>query len=479
MSVDVLEEVFSPKSVAVVGASGNPATWGYSYTAHLLDYGFRGKIYPVNPRYSEILGIKSYPSLLDVPGSVDYVISCVPAGEVLNMLSACSQRNVKVVHLYTARFSETGRQEAAELEQQILKQAREYGIRLIGPNCMGIYCPRAGLSFGYDLPKESGSVGMVSQTGGGASGFVHMASFRGIRFSKVVSYGNALDFNESDYLDYFAGDSETKIILMYVEGVKDGKRFFDTLRKAASAKPVIITKGGRGKSGTRVAASHTASLAGFIKTWEALVVQAGAIPVRNFDEMADIAVSFYFLPPVLGSRVGVVGGGGGPSVLSADECEEIGLDVIPLPQEIRQELKGKGIQIWDWVGNPIDVSIIGGFGFTDIDMLQMMAANDNFDLLIANVNEGVIVTLSRQEGMTARLQSAVDGYMNIKKQSSKPLLTIVGEKSLGRGDLGHWSTELVSETRTRLIEVGIPFYPTIGRAANAAKKLLDYYTRRR
>jgi len=395
------------------------------------------------------------------------------------MLSACSERKVKVVHLYTARFSETGRQEAAELEQRILKQAREYGIRLIGPNCMGIYCPRAGLSFGYNLPKESGPVGMASQTGGGASGFVRMASFRGIRFSKVVSYGNALDFNESDYLDYFAGDPETQIILMYVEGVKDGKRFFDTLRKAASAKPVIITKGGRGKSGTRVVASHTASLAGSIKTWEALVVQAGAIPVRNFDEMADIAVSFYFLPPVLGPRVGVVGGGGGPSVLSADECEEVGLDVIPLPQEIRQELKGKGIQIWDWVGNPVDVSIIGGFGLTDMDMLQMMAANDNFDLLIANVNEGVMVTLSRQEGMTLRLQNAVDGYMNIKKQSSKPLLTIVGEKSLGKGDLDHWSSELVSETRTRLIEAGIPFYPTIGRAANAAKKLLGYYTRRR
>jgi len=319
---------------------------------------------------------------------------------------------------------------------------------------------------------------MASQTGGGASGFVRLASFRGIRFSKVVSYGNALDLNESDYLDYFAGDPETKIILMYVEGVKDGKRFFDTLRKAAAAKPVVITKGGRGKSGTRVVASHTASLAGSIKTWEALVVQAGAIPVKNFDEMADIAVSFYFLPPVLGPRVGVVGGGGGPSVLSADECEEVGLDVIPLPQEIRQELKSKGVQIWDWVGNPVDVSIIGGFGLTDMDMLQMMAANDNFDLLIANVNEGVMVTLSRQEGMTSRLQNAVDGYMNIRQHSSKPLLTIVGEKSLGRGDLDHWSAELVSETRTRLIEAGIPFYPTIGRAANAARKLLDYYTRR-
>ena len=479
LSGHILEEILHPQSIAIAGASSNPNSRGYSYTQHLVNYGYRGKIYPVNPRYSEILGMKTYPSLKDIPGSVDYVISCVPASEVLSMLEDCSRKNVKAVHLFTARFSETGRADAAELEQEVLKKAQRYGIRLIGPNCMGIYYPREGLSFGYDLPKEPGVVGMASQTGGGASGFVYLASMRGLRFSKVISYGNALDLNESDYLEYFSHDPETRIILMYVEGVRDGKRFLNTLSEAASKKPVIIIKGGRGESGERATASHTASIAGSRKTWESAITQAGAIFAQNFDEMADLAVSFYFLPPIRGPRVGIIGGGGGPSVLSADECEESGLDVIPLPGQIREELKNKGILIWDWIGNPVDVSIIGGFGFTDIDMLHMMGRHQDFDLLIANVNETVMVTLSREEGMILRLKSAIEGYTSIKKNTSKPLMIVVGEKSPGLNDYEHWIWKLIFEIRTKLIDAGIPFYPTMDRAARAAGKLIEYYRKRR
>ncbi len=479
MSINVLEEIFHPQSVAVVGASNNSASWGYSYTHHLLDYGFRGKIYPVNPNYDEVLGIKAYPSLRDIPGSVDYVISCVRASEVLDMLDDCSHKGVKGVHLYTARFSETGHKEAANLEQEILKRARKLGIRLIGPNCMGIYYPRQGLSFGYNLPKDPGVVGMVSQTGGGASSFVYLASLRGVRFSKVVSYGNALDFNECDYLDYFTGDTETKIILMYVEGVKDGRRFLDSLCHAAAVKPVIVIKGGRGESGTRAVSSHTASLAGSLEVWQAAINQAGAISVQDFGEMVDLVTSFYFLPPIQGPRVGVIGGGGGTSVLGAEACEEAGLDVIQLPSEIRGKMKRSGITIWDWVGNPTDVSILGGSGLTDIDMLHLMAENRNFDLLIVNLNESTMITLATEERLTLGLQRAVEGYIGIKEQYSKPLLVAVGEKSLGVNQYDDPTWKLVSEIRTNLINAGIPFYPTIGQAARAAGKLLDYYLKRR
>jgi len=476
MSNHPLEEILHPQSIAVVGASGTPSTWGYSYTYHLLEYGFKGEIYPVNPRYSEILGLKSYPSLREIPGSVDYVISAVPASQVLDMLEDCSQKGVKVVHLYTARFSETGRPEAAELEQEVLKTARKHGIRLIGPNCMGLYYPQEGISFAYDLPKEPGAAGLISQTGGGAATFVNIASMRGIRFSKVISYGNALDLTESDYLDYFTEDPETKIILMYIEGVKDGKRFISSLRQATSTKPVIILKGGRGRSGTWAAASHTASLAGSAKTWETAVAQAGAISAQDFDELTDLAVSFYFLPPILGPRVGISGGGGGPSVLSADECEEAGLDVIPLPKEIREELKSKGVQIWDWIGNPTDVSIVGGFGLTGTDMLLMMASNENFDFLIANITE---VPLSRTEDAPSRFKGEIEGYIEVKKQSSKPLLVVVGEKSLGIEDYNHLRWRLAGELRTQLLAANLPFYPTVARAAKAARTLIDYYQKRR
>jgi len=474
----ILDEILHPKSVAVVGASGSQRSWGYSYTTHLLEYGFRGNIYPVNPRYPEILGLKAYPSLLDIPGTVDYVISCVPSNLVLGMLEECGQKQVKGVHLYTARFSETGRKDAADLEQEVLNKARRLGIRLIGPNCMGVYHPGHGMSFGYNLPTESGPVGMLSQTGGGASGFVRLAGKRGVRFSKVISYGNALDFSESDYLEYFMHDPETRVIAVYVEGVRDGLGFFNTLRKAAGEKPVIVIKGGRGEAGTRAVASHTASLAGSMKAWQAMVVQAGAIPAKNFEEMTDLAVSFCFLPPVLGPGVGIAGGGGGPSVLSADECEEVGLEVVPLPPEIRKTLRDNGVQIWDWVSNPVDVSIIGGFGFSDLDMLRLMGSNEKYHILIGLINEGVMLTLSRPEGAEMRLKGAVEGYRQLKEEVGKPLLAVIGDDGSGIDEYGNFSGKIVSQARTDLIAAGIPFYPTIGRAARAVRKVLDYYLKK-
>ena len=289
-STHPLEEILHPRSIAVVGASGSGGRGG-GFVTPLQELGYQGKIYPVNPKYSEIMGMKAYPSVKDIPGPVDYVISSIPASQVLDMIDDCSQKGVKCVHLFTARFSETGRKDAAELEQEILRQARKGGIRLIGPNCMGVYYPAEGLSFFGGMPKESGSVGAACQSGQAVHEIVDLAAQRGVRFSKAISYGNALDFNECDYLDYFAQDPETEIVLMYVEGVRDGRRFFDTLSRTAATKPVIILKGGRGKSGTRVVASHTASLAGSMEIWETLVAQAGAIPVKNFDEMVDVAVT--------------------------------------------------------------------------------------------------------------------------------------------------------------------------------------------
>ena len=471
MSAHPLEEILHPQSIAVVGASGSGGR-GSGFLSPLLELGFKGKIYPVNPKYSEIEGMKAYPSLREIPDSVDYVISVVPAPEVLNMLEDCSQKGVKGVHLFTARFSETGRPEAADLEQEILKQARKRGIRLIGPNCMGVYYPRQGMSFRDGLPKESGSAGLASQSGNVAGEIIQTATSRGVYFSKAISYGNAIDLNESDYLDYFAQDPETKIILMYVEGVKDGQRFFNTLRRAASTKPVIIIKGGRGKSGARATASHTASLAGSVKIWETAVTQAGAVSVENLDELIDMAVSFYFLPPIRGRRVGVAGGAGGASVLAADQCEEAGLDVIPLPAEFREELKSKGVTIWDWLGNPADMSIREDDNFSVGAVLEMMARNQNFDLLIA-----IIHGPHHRWHKEMSAETYLEEY-RLKESSQKPLLAVLADGDPGIDD-DDWSWKLMREIRMQLIADNIPFYPTIERAARAARKLIDYYQKRR
>jgi len=473
VSTHPLEEILHPKSIAIVGASTHYRSQGHRFIRSLLEYRYQGEIYLVNPNYSEILGIKVYPTLIDIPGSIDYVISAVPASEVLNTLEDCSQKGVKCVHLYTARFSETGRPEAAELEQKILKRAKEKGIRLIGPNCMGLYDPRQGISWCEGLPDEGGAVGLAFQSSSAAEQLVKSASPRGIRFSKVIGYGNALDFNESDFLEYLSQDLETKLILMYVEGVKDGKRFFNTLQQAASTKPVIIIKAGRGKAGTRAVRSHTAALAGSMKIWEALIDQAGAISARDVSELIDLAVTFNSLPPIRGQGVGIAGGSGGATVLAADQCEEAGLDVVPLPMEIREELKSKGIPIWDWIGNPADMSITGSVAWSAGDTLQLMARNQTFDLLIAII--GVPQMRRQQADVVAKHLE----WYKVKEINQKPLLAVVEDMTLSIDDFEDPTCKLTCEMREQLISANIPFYPTMERAARAARKLIDYYKKRR
>jgi acyl-CoA synthetase (NDP forming) len=473
-----LEEILHPESIAVVGASTNTEARGYSFTHHLLEYGFKGKIYPVNPIYTEVLGLKAYPSVKDIPGTIDYVISCVQASKVPGMIKECGQKSVKAVHLFTARFSETGRPDAIELEQEVLRLAKNNNIRLIGPNCMGIYYPEVGISFGYALPKESGSVGMASQTGGGAAACVRLGANRGLRYSKVISYGNALDLNECDYLDYLAQDLKTKVIMLYIEGLKDGRRFFESLRKATAVKPTVIVKGGRGKSGARAISSHTASLAGSLEVFEAAVKQAGAVIARDFDDMTDLAVSFNFLPSFTGNRVGIIGGGGGPSVIAAEACEEAGLDVIPLPDEMRAEMKAKKVAIWDWISNPVDVSIIGDSGITDMEILQMMGKHPDFDLLMANLNEETMAALATPERLTSTLANLANNYIAVMKNYGKPFLAVIGEKGLGNDNYNDLVYKLTRDVRSRLLTAGVPFYPSMERAASAAMKVMAYYKRK-
>ncbi|MBI3931246.1 MAG: CoA-binding protein [Chloroflexi bacterium] len=474
MSTHPLEEILHPQSIAVVGASAGIVARGFDWVSYLSESGFKGKIYPVNPKYAEIRGLKAYPSLREVPGPVDYVISVAPASAVLNILEDSAPKGVKCVHLFTARLSETGRPEAAELERAILRQAKKLGIRLIGPNCMGVYYPKEGISFNENFPRQSGSAGLAAQSGSVSNEAIRLAAQRGVYFSKAISYGNALDFNECDFLEYFAQDAETKLILMYVEGVRDGKRFFSSLSQAAATKPVIVLKGGRGESGTRATASHTASLAGSMKIWNTMVTQAGAVSAESLNELIDLAAAFYFLPPIKGLRVGVAGGAGGTTVMSADHCEEAGLDVIPLPAEIREELKAKGNPIWDWIGNPADGSIRATDDFTAGDILQMMANNQNFDLLITHINE----PHHRSQGQEISAETHLKQY-KLEMRTQKPLLAVIPDKPAGINDDDERIREVMSATRTKLLETSIPVYPTIERAASAARKLVEYYRRKK
>lgn len=462
-----LEEILHPKSIAIVGASDTGR--GRGFVAPLQELRFKGKLYPVNPKYTEIAGMKAYPTVRTIPGPVDYVISSIPSQFILDLIADCAQKKVKAIHLFTARFSETGRQDAIDLEREVLKKAREGNIRIIGPNCMGVYYPQMRMAFNTGWPKESGKVGLMSQSGQIVGEIVNSAAQRGIRFSKAISYGNAIDLNECDYLDYFAEDKETEIILIYIEGVRDGIKFSKSLKKAAAVKPVIILKGGRGNAGTRATASHTASMAGSQQIWQSLFKQTGAISCDTLEDMVDLVVAFYCLPSCSGRNLAVVGGSGGSSVLAADQCEEAGLNVVPFPQDLRDKLKAEGSPIWDWIGNPADFSIAMGEREAAIRIGRMMVEHPAFDAILAFARipwQRVGEKISMEEHIQQFINYLVD---------EKPTIYVFQEMVKGRRKEMKELLRLTAEMRELLIAKNLAVYPSIRRAAMALSKMIGYY----
>ena len=354
--VHPLDYIFRPRSIAVIGVSGKPRDWGGGnmFLSALQKFGFPGPLYPVNPNVEEVLGLRCYPSLSAIPDPVDHVISSIPAMGVLSLMDDAAAKGVHSIHFFTAGFRETGEQDRIDLEREVHERAKVAGIRLIGPNCMGLYCPSSGVSFGGDFPKEPGNVAFISQSGLNSEDLVHSATLRGLRFSKVISYGNATDLDESDFFEYCTADPDTEIILAYIEGVKDGRRFQRALRAASAVKPVVILKGGLTDAGDRAARSHTGSLAGSPQIWEALCRQVGAVTVKTLEELVDMGVTFRFLKPLKERGVAIIVVGGGSSVLAADAAERVGLKIPPLSEDVQAQLRPFTPLAGTSLRNPLD-----------------------------------------------------------------------------------------------------------------------------
>ncbi len=473
-----IEAIFHPRSIAVVGASANPDTPGYDYLHSLQTFGYAGEIYPVNPRAQEILGLPSYASLRDVPGDVDYVISCVPASAVLDLVDDCAAKGARALQLFTARFSETGRAEGAELERRLAERARAAGVRIIGPNCMGLLYPALGISFRADMPRRPGKIGLLSQSGNLLFELTYFGEPRGLRFAKAVSYGNGLDLNESDFLEYFAADGETAVVGAYVEGVRDGRRFLAALKRAAAAKPVVVLKGGRTAAGGRAAASHTAALAGQRDVWDAAVGQAGAVPVDTVEELIDMLLAFAYMRPGSaapagrqGRRLGMVGGGGGRSVLTADLCEELGLSVPPLPADVEKRIAEKAPDLAGWVTNPVDQSILAGSGIGGTSVLEWMDGSPEIDLLVANVGEAWALGRPNAEALLGRIP---ERFAEVGGRTRKPLAAVIGPSDYS--DERQW--RLVSEAREKLVEAELAVFPSVERAVRAIACFVAYWEQR-
>ena len=470
-----MDYIFSPESVAVVGAStkgiGLQQATATTFLKSLLSCGFKGKIYPVNPRGGEISGLKVYTNVKDIPKPVDYVICGISLLQVPQLIKDCIVKGVKTIHILTSGFSESGSEEGKQLEREISSLARQNGIRVIGPNCMGVYCPKIGLSFNPNFPKENGPVALISQSGGNSAYVVREGARRGIEFSKAVSYGNACDINESDLLEYLAADPDTEIIAAYLEGVKDGPRFKQAFKEAANLKPVIVLKGGVTESGARAVASHTGALAGAEEIWNALFHQFGAIRVYSLEELIDTAVTFTRLSPPLGKKLGILGIGGGATVLATDDCTNAGLEIPRFPIELQNKLKGyltKG-SIGVNLNNPVDLSDQGW----NISYYCAKAILDyeGIDLLILQIPVGIFSYLS-PERYSATL-SFINGIIKAHRESNKPIGAVI------HLPLSVETYQLVLDCERSCCEAGLPIYHSLSNAAKAITRFIDYHERRK
>jgi acyl-CoA synthetase (NDP forming) len=470
-----LNGVFNPKSVAVVGVSVNSSrrNMARTYVRALIQCKFGGPIYPINPKGGEIEGLKIYANVKDTPDSVDYVISCITAALVPQLVRDCVAKGVKAIQFFTSGFSEEGTEEGRRLEAEIYDIARQGGIRLIGPNCMGVYCPKSGLSFAPDYPTESGPVAFICQSGGNAIYFIRHAAPRGIRFSKVVSFGNAADVDESELLEYLTSDTETKIIAAYIEGLKDGRRFSKALRKAAAVKPVIMMKGGCTEAGARAVASHTGALAGSARIWDGLLRQAGVIPASTLEELADILVTLLYLPVPHGRRLGVIDVGGGAVVVATDAYVSVGLDLPLLPQELRQKLRSflstgaAGLS----VNNPVD---LGGQYYNAsaaYSVMKTLADYGGIDILVFNLHLGINPPFPSfpKEFAIAILDNAI----RVHNETGKPMVVIIDQLTT----VESWETAIACQQKCQ--QVGIPVYFSVHSAAKALDRFMRYHEKER
>jgi len=334
---------------------------------------------------------------------------------------------------------------------------------------MGIYCPKSRLSFGTVFPKESGPVGVISQSGGNANYLIRQAALRGVRFSKVISYGNACDLNESDFLEYLGADADTKIIAMYIEGIKDGRRFRKALEEATKEKAVILLKGGLTEGGARAVAGHTAALAGSKVTWDSLCKQLGMISVESLDELADVLVTLLFLPPPKGRNTVLIGGGGGASVLITDEFEKRGLKVPQLPPEIIRQIREFTPPAGNILRNPVDYSQTMIYPDRLSKTIDIILRWERVDFLVKFMRTGQSPQpggISGQSFLLREGTSAKDGA------PSKPVAVVLEPSILPEEAKGIFAVlqECVSSR--------LPVYYSFASAANAINLVLSYHENR-
>jgi acetyl coenzyme A synthetase (ADP forming)-like protein len=441
-----LRPFFNPQGVAIIGASSNPNKLSFGIFRNLTQNKYSGKIYPVNPNAKEILGLECFPDVRNIPDPVDLAVSVVASGLTPDVLEACGQRGIRAVTIISGGFREVG-PEGIALEERCLAIAKQYGMRLVGPNCVGTMDLHSGLNttFIYGIPDQ-GHIGFLSQSGAICGGIVDIVRSKQIGFSNFVSLGNMADVTETDMIEYLSTDPNTRVITLYIEGIQNGKRFLEVAQKVSLEKPILILKAGKTQAGARAVSSHTGSIAGSHSAYQAAFNQSGVIEVDTVADLFDIALAFVMQPIAQGNRTAIVTNSGGPAALASDSINANGLQLANLKEDTRQLLRGK-LNPSAQVNNPVDM--LGGAEPSDYKMA--------LDLIVNDPQVDLVVPILVPQALINPLAVAQE-IVRISEVTKKPMVAcFMGDQS-------------VAEARRALHSGGVPMYmypETTGRVLGA------------
>jgi acyl-CoA synthetase (NDP forming) len=485
LDIDAYRRVFYPERLLLVGVTANPLKFGGMFLQTQQLFGFKGKIYPVNPKGGEIGGLNVYRKIVDVPEKSDLAVITVPASEVPQAVDDCIKAGVQGIQIISAGFKESSA-EGKKLEAEIQRRTETAGVKLIGPNCFGVYSPQVGLTLlpGIGFPREKGTVGFFSQSGGGACDVVYSGYGRGVRFSLLVSFGNAAGIGPEEMLDYYAADPSTKIVGGYVEGIENGSRFLKALKACAEKKPVVILKAGTTELGKRGTIGHTGSLAGSGAIWQAAIRSAGAVQARDLRDMADCLMAFQCLPRFKGSNAGILAGGGARVVEALDAAAAHEFDVPELDDTTHESIQSLLPPTGARAANPVDLA--NPFLIPEMinPALEALAAYPKIDFLV--LYQILLYSLSYQHILGASDKPAADSIQKLHQQISckakaiadatgKPLVLVLVDIASEPGHIDWEYGRLLA--RKHYTMNNIPCFDTGFQAFSVLSRVADYYRR--
>jgi acyl-CoA synthetase (NDP forming) len=465
-----LDKFFNPKSIALVGVSRSGWKFGgLSFLRKYLQAGYKGNLYPINPKADEILGVTAWPDLSALPEVPDLGVVAVAAAHIPKIIETCGRIGLHHLHLLTSGYAETGTKEGRKLEAQLIAEAEKHGVLLIGPNCMGPYCPTSHMTAWGAIPGIPGPLGIISQSGGMTQRLTEYTASLGLGVAKAVSVGNGCVLDTLDFLEAFGKDPSIGTIGLYLESVKDGRRLLRVAGEVGLKKPIVLLKGGQSAAGARTALSHTGALAGNHLLWKAVARQANMIPVRNGDEWADTLMALSFIPEPSTDGVFIIGGGGGSSVVYGDTCIREGLKVPQLAPDIMEHLRKVTPVAGSIAGNPLDLWLT----FSDPAFLAEI-----IDLVDKDPSVGMILADRLIARAAFHMPDEPDPtpatLAQLKKRTGQKPIVFVVDAEGGDSELAAQGASV----RAAYGAAGYAAYPTIDRAAKALTRICRYYRKR-